>query len=641
MKRIHGLVAACVLCITLSAALATPPVLDRVPDNALITIVVPAPTTMQKNLAALAAAVESPAAVPALDDLLAMAGLGGGIDTSKSMAIVVIGPKELDNPPVAKAAKPEKDADKHEHADGDMDGDEHEHEHAEGDKDAKRTRTRHAVVPADDDAIDWETGMQRTVMLIPLTKYADFLENFGATPAGEGKLDEINIQGEDAFCKPLDGGYAVVGNDRELVRAFTGKGGDATLVSRMSAAGRSLSDSADMVAIVNIDRIRPFAQNAMATLEKEARSRMEMMGQEGLEKNIAVAKWMGETVIRDTQVVVAGWKTGSMGMTMDLVGSFKPDSYLARTFTGAGSSTPILGKLFAGNYLFAGAIDMSSKGTKQFTRDLVSKSDVPGGEPAVKAALAAVESADGQGAVMGFPVGGAFSGILTSTVVYTASKDPGAAMKAWKDSMTAMNGATIQDYTYVTKVVENASKAGDTPLHAWEVKMQSQTGEIPAEMQQAMPMLFGPQGMPAGYIAQGPGGLYTSYAKNSELMAKALNAEKEGSLASDAMIVQAQGMLPKNRMAEAYLGTRGLLDLGLPLLAFTGTAVPMDKIPEKLPPIAASLSAEEGAMHLSMVIPAPVMKIGITLAEAVQEARAQGGQKGTGKPDKGTGQPKF
>ncbi len=640
MKRIHGLVAVSGLCLTLSAALATPPVLDRCPDNALITVVVPAPATMQKNLAALATAVESPAPIPALDDLLAMAGLGGGIDTTKSMAIVIMGPKELDNPPKAKAAEPKKDdANPAEKTDGDKP--DTKADAKDGDKDAKKPRKRAHVDEDAADPIDWETGMQRTVMLVPITKYDEFLANFGAKAAGEGKLDEINIQGEDAFSKPLEGGYAVVGNDKELVQAFTGKSGAAALKSRMSKAGESLSDSADMVAIVNIDRIRPFAQSAMANVEKQARSQMEMMGQEGLEKNLVMARWIGDTILRDTQVVVAGWKTGSMGVTMDMVGSFKPDSYLARTFTGTGNSTPILGKLFAGNYLLAGALDMSSPGAKTMMKDLVGKSDIPGGEPASKAALAAVEAADGQGVVMGFPVGGAFSGILTSTVVYTAAKDPAAAMKSWKDSMAAMNGAKVQDYTYATKITENASKAGETPLHAWEVKMQSESGEIPAEMQQAMPMLFGPQGMPAGYIAQGPGGLYTSYAKNTELMTKALDAAKGENLAADAMIKQVQGMLPKTRMGEVYIGTRGLLDLGLPLLAFTGTTVPMDKIPEKLPPIAASMSAEDGAMHMSMVIPAPVIKTGITLMEAVEEAKAQGGQKGNGKPDKGTGQPKF
>jgi hypothetical protein len=396
-----------------------------------------------------------------------------------------------------------------------------------------------------------------------------------------------------------------------------------------------------MAAIVNIDRLRPFAQKAMAEMEKQARSQMEVMGQEGLEKNLATAKWMGETIVRDTQMIVAGWKTGSMGVSMDFVGAFKPDSYLAKAFTDTGNSSPLLSKLFAGNYLFAGAVSSASPSSKALMKDLVSKTDMPGGEAAAKATLAAVDNADGQAAVVGFPMGGAFSGLLTSTVVYTSAKDPAAALKAWKDAMAAINGAKVQDYTYQAKVTENAAKAGETSLYAWEVKMQSESGEIPAEMQQAMPFLFGPQGMPAGYVAQAPGGLYTSYAKSTELMTKALDAAKGENLGSDAMIKQVQGMLPKNRMAEGYIGTRGLLDIGLPFLAFTGTSIPMDKIPEKLPPIAMAVSGENGAMHLSFVVPAPVIKTGITLMNAVEEAKAQAEQKGNGKPDKGAGQPKF
>jgi hypothetical protein len=70
----------------------------------------------------------------------------------------------------------------------------------------------------------------------------------------------------------------------------------------------------------------------------------------------------------------------------------------------------------------------------------------------------------------------------------------------------------------------------------------------------------------------------------------------------------------------------------------------MDKIPEKLPPIAGAISAESGSVRLSMVIPAPVIKTGITLGEAIQEMKENApgkGGKGEPKPEKGAGQPKF
>ena len=151
MKRVQGLVAVCGLSLALTAAMAVPPVVEKLPENAMISVVIPSPQAMQKNLSALATAVESPMPVMSVDDLLAMSGMGGGIDSSKSMAIVIYGPKDK---PVADAKK-------------DADADE------------------------DDDMAAMQEGLERMVILIPVTKYEDFLGNFGAKPAGDGKVDSF------------------------------------------------------------------------------------------------------------------------------------------------------------------------------------------------------------------------------------------------------------------------------------------------------------------------------------------------------------------------------------------------------------------------------------------------------------------
>ncbi|HVU64002.1 MAG TPA: hypothetical protein VHC70_08495 [Phycisphaerales bacterium] len=647
MKRVHSLAAVCGLSLTLSAAMAAPPVLDRVPDDALITIVIPSPQDMQKNLSALSTAIEAPA-VPSVEDLLAMAGLGGGIDLKRSMAIVVMGPKELDKGAApakkAKDAEGEKKADKESGKDDMGGGKDADAQPANPDKAAAKKHRRH--VETDDSDVDWDAGMQRLVVLVPITKYEDFLSNFGVKPAGQGKVDEfVTNQGEDGYSKPLEDGYAAMGPDKELVQAFTGKSGASPLKSRLGKAGEAVADSSDLIAIVNLDRVRPLATEGLKKMQKEARSQMDMMGEQGMEKNLDMVKWMGDTIVRDTQTLVAGVKTGSMGVTLEVVGAFKAESYLAGVFGEGGNATPILGKLFGGKYLAAGAIDLSSPGARQLMKDIITKVEMPGGEPASKAAMASIENNRGVGAVMGFPEGGAFSGILTATVLYTATKDPQQALKLFKDSLAAMDGAKVGELVYATKYTEPSGKEGDSPFAAWETRMTSEDGQIPAQMQQAMPLMFGPAGVPSGYVAVANDGLYTTYSKNSELMNKSINAPKEGNIGSDALIKQTQGMLPKNRMAEAYLGTRNILDMALPFAAMaTGGGLPMDKIPEKLPPIAGAISAESGSVRLSMVIPAPVIKTGITLGEAIQEMKENApgkGGKGEPKPEKGAGQPKF
>ena len=95
MLRLRGTLAAAGLSLGWMAAavLAAPPVLDRVPDNAMVVIAIPSADAAQKNIQALVTAAELPIpAVPQVADLLAMGGITEGLDTSKSAALVVFAP---------------------------------------------------------------------------------------------------------------------------------------------------------------------------------------------------------------------------------------------------------------------------------------------------------------------------------------------------------------------------------------------------------------------------------------------------------------------------------------------------------------------------------------------------------------------
>ncbi len=624
MKRVQGLVAVCGMTLALSAAMAVPPVVEKLPDNAMISVVIPSPVTLQKNLASLATAVDSPIPMMSVDDLLSMSGMGGGIDTGKSIAIVIYGPK--DKPVDAKKA----------------DKDDKKDAKADPKADAKKD----ADADDEDDMAAMQQGLERMVVLIPVTKYEDFLGNFGAKPAGEGKLDSFATpDGEDAFSKLLGDGYAVMGTDKELVEKFTGKPDAATsLKTRMGKSGEEITDSLDIMAIVNMDRLRPVAEKGIREMEKQAKDQLEAVGQEAQEKNLVVAKWIGETIVRDTQVIVSGFKFGSSGITMEANGAFKGESYLAKVFAGKGNAAALMNKLPSGNYLWAGAMDMNTPGIRTMMKDIISRTELPGGDKAKAAATKTMETTEGMAATIGFPVGGAFAGLLTNTVMFTQSKDPAAALKSFKDNLIAMDGQKMESVTYKTKYIDGASKAGETSIDAWETKFEAADGgEMPAEMAQAMPFMFGPQGSPVGYVAKGQSGVYSTYAKNTELMTKALGAEKGENLSADAMLKQSQAMLPKDRIGEMYIGTKGILDLALPFAAMAGMTVPADKIPEKLPPIAGGLSSKDGSLRFTMVIPAPVIKTGVFLGMEAQKAmEANGGEEpAKAKPDNGAGQPKF
>lgn len=617
MIRLRSLIACSGLSLGLLAmtAQAVPPVLERIPDDAMVAIAIPAPTQLEKNINALATAIDQQLPIPSAKDLLSMGGFTTGVDETKSMAIVILAPKKDAKADAKKADKPKNEA-------GEDIG--------------------------DDDLEAFGAEEDRMIFLVPVTSYADLLKNFSATPAGEGKVDAIEMpSGEAGFARDLGGGYAAIGSKRETVEAFTGKPGANPVKSRMGKAGETLSDASDIVMLFNMDELRPMAQEGIKEAREAAKDQLSQFGQDG-ESQMALANWIGETVVRDTTFGVGGIKISASGVAFDMVGQFKPDSYLAKVFAAKGDSAALLSKLPVGPYLFAGAVDTSAAAMKQLMKDMTSKTSLPGGDEAAKITNAGIANAEGQAGVVGFPMGGALAGLLTATVQYTASKDPAATMADIKNSIKVMDGVTHNGVTFKTSFTEAGTKTAggnEAAFDAWSVMMESDGSNQMAT--QSMAMIFGPQGGPAGYLAKTETGVYRTYAKNSDLMNNALKVGKGVEpLSTDKTLLGVQEQLPKGRMAEAYIGSKSVLDMVLPFAAMAGVPVPADKVPEKLPPIGMAVASDQGAARLTMFMPAQVIKTGAALGESfaeMQEDGMNGGEDAPGERPKneGTGQPRF
>jgi hypothetical protein len=600
MKRVPSLVVCAGLALGLSAAtsVALPPVVERVPDTAVLAVVFPSPDQAHQHLNDLLTAVEAPMqGLPDPKSALQMAGFpADALDTSKSAAVVFFGPADMDK--------------------------------------------------ADLKAMDWAGAEKRMVLILPVTGFDKLVKAFDPEAKDFTGVREITMPDGDAgFTKDIGGGFAVLGPDRTFVEAFGAKGADASFKTRMGKGGEALADASDLVTIVNMDRLRNVAQQGLREAQEQAKAELaNVPGAGDLQKNFELVQWLGETVVRDTQVLVGGVKLGASGVNLDMVGAFKPESYLAKAFSGTPNAGALMSRLPAGPFYLAGALDFSSPGAKAVWRDFMSRTQIPGGEQAKAAALANVDNTDGQAAVVGFPNGGVMSGLLTATVAFTAARNPDAAVKGFRDALMAADGQTAPGVKMTAKYTEGGGKAGDNPVDAWEVRVtpagDEQNGAM--QMQQIMAFMFGPAGAPSGYVAKTEGGFYTTYAKNSELLGKALNAQKGENLAGDAMLKQVQGMLPSSRLAEGYIGTKSILDTITPFMAMGGIAVPVEKIPEKLPPVGAAISSQEGSARFSIMVPAAVIKTGISLGEAAQQTRDQGeAPVGDAPKKRGTGQPKF
>lgn len=595
-------------------AAAMPPVVNRVPDDAMLVVTIPNPATLEKNLGALNAAIESTFPVPSVKDMLAMGGLGAGIDATKSIALVVFAPTAEEMK--AEVAKRKKAADE---------GDEHGHSGHEGD---------------------------HMVTLVPVSNYGEFIASLGGKADAAATSDKVSLpNGISGFAKDIGSGYVVLGQKKETVEGFAGKPGANPLASRVGKPGEKLADESDIVTIINMEQVRPLIPQIVQEMKDGAKEQGEMLGADAAaaEQRIAGAVWLLETMGKDATGMVGGVKFSTAGIAADMNANFVEGSTFAKAFAEGGKPGALLGKLPAQPFLMAGAIDISNPSLKQLFKNVMSRTGSPAGEQGTSTLLANLENSKGMSVIVGFPMGGAIAGLMTSTVSYSEVADPAAAVKAAKDTMLAMDGKKQDNVTYKVTYTDGGAKAGDTPVDVWDMKMSMGEGDENQMAAQGMAFIFGPQGGPAGYIAKSDSGVYTTFSKNADLMSKALAAGsgKGDRLGGEASLKDTADKLPSSRIAEMYIGVKPIMDLTLPFVGMMGIQVPMDKIPAQLPPLGMSISSDQGQARASLFVPAQVLKSSVAIGQSVMEQFDDmgGGAKGNpdagGQPDRKSGQPRF
>lgn len=624
MKRPQTLLAAAGLSLSLAAAAfaAPPAVLDRIPDTAMFAVTLPAPEQAQKNLQALAKSIEFPFPLPEIKDLLASAGATDGVDPSKGMAIVVF-------PHTPKPGEPAKNA-KPDHPEDDADGD------GDGDGDAGKNE-------------------QDAVVLIPFTKYESLLAALNVPIQAEnGPVAAKLPNGDTTYLVKANDAYAAMSPRKDLLESFMAAPSTGKLKAGMGTLGTSLSETHDLLIIANMGVLRPMIPALVAEMKEKAAERAASLGGAGAGvQNLdnPALTWMIDQFGKDAQGITAGLKTGTLGLSLDLAINFPKDSYSGALFAGPGTAGELFAKLPNTPYLLAGAIDVSSPAFKKFVGDVAEKAKAAGGPGSTfPSSLDSLKTGDGHAAVLGFnPATVIGGGIFTNTVSYSKAKDPAAHLASIRDELKAMDGFAVEGFKIASTYTENGAKVGETPVDVWETKMTMAPGRGSGGPN-PMAMLFGPTGGPSGYLVKTDGGVYRTFAKNSDLLTSAFKAAKgENALGSDKVLQQVAEQMPKNRLAEAYVGTKSILDLVVPLTAMFGLQFEAGLIPDSLPPVGAAIAGSDGQAHFNVYIPAPVLKATVGIGIAMQSQLQGAGGEDPDAPDadadapakKPSGQPRF
>lgn len=575
---------ACGLLATMAAA--SPPVLDKVPSNAMAVIATPSVAQLQKNLGSLATAVDSPIPMPGVEDLLAQLGIEKGIDTSKSIAMVILGP-------------------------------------ANGGKNANGKPMNEAELKA---------AMEKNLfVLVPTANYNEFVGNFDVKP-GAG-VDSGKIDGDETYFKNIGGGYAAMSPSKSVLEAFEGKGGNqAAMDASLGKSGKAVADSSDIFIVLNMDVARAFQPMIMDKVKEGMEGNPAGLALEGMGEG-ELGQWV-ETMSKDAQTLIIGMKPDAMGFSVDLAMSFRTGSAMATAFSGTGNTAPLISKLPNQPYFFAGAIDFSSPGLRKLWDDFSKKAAAAGGEAGLAdVPMEQIRNSDGASFLVGAPQGGIMGGMLTSTIGYFRTAKPAEAIESMKKALADLNGKDAGPVKLQTTFESGGAEVDGTAVDSYSIKFSpADDEEADPQVGMATQIIFGAAGGPGGYISKQDNGMLMSLSKNSLLMSAAMKAAKGGeSVGSDKLTAQVSEHLPKNRMFEFYIGVKPIMEAVLPLAAMGGVNLEID-LPPTMPPIGVGMSAGDGAAHLGMYMPAPVLK---TLIGAAMQAQGMGG--GGGDPAGGGG----
>lgn len=465
------------------------------------------------------------------------------------------------------------------------------------------------------------------VVLVPVTDFKAFVTGFEGH--AQGAVTAITIDGSEAFAKDIGGGYALMSDQQALVESFPdAKGQREGHLARAGARGRDIIDRSSLVVLADIQGLKPVLQDGVNMMKEqaEAMSGMAGMGDAGADDEAAdkakesakVFTDMTEAFMRDGRTAVAGISLAGGHVVMHFGAQFKENTPLAGTFAAAGNCAPLLNKLPATPFILAYGMDMSSPEFRKVMTDL-QKLQAEQGMGEINRLMSGVaEGATGGSFIMGFnPMALMGGGLFINSAQYTATKDSATLMGAAKEATLALNGKETEVGTFTTSYEADAVEVSGVKASKATMKITPGADTDPM-VGQMMAMMMGPTQQIETLSAPVEGGIVTALSNNPPLLASAIEAAKSGKgLGADEGVKTVRELLPNNRVMEAFLGTKSILDSVGPFLAMAGVAEEL-KVPASMNPMGFAMTSGEGGMSMTMVIPADNLKAFADIAQQMQ-----------------------
>lgn len=605
MKRIwtnrgpawHALSIATLLTLVLAplhAVAAQAKVLDKVPADAPLVVVLPSLSGLSQKIAMLhdALGLQQPEMANMLGEFKSMTGMTQGLDDTGTLAVVI---------------------------------------------------TDVSVM------VDGAHGPPPVVVLAPVKDYAAFVSNYGGA-AGDAISSLTMPDGQAAFARPIEG-YAVMGSSKQAVEEFQATGDAGSFSKRLGKLdSRSLKGS-DAVILLNFDVLAP------ALLPKLAEARQQMLAEMGGAQNdndtmeLATAflsLYMDgiETVLTGGSTFAAGFDLSERGVGLTSTLAIKADSELSGYFqppAGPGA-TPYLAKLSKQAYIAAMGMDCETINLgaiiERISAKLPQQEQAQGIAALIGPSLELTKPIKGvsvayyQGDQMAM-MGGAM--VKTVSVIHVDNSkiylaDYQAYMQAINNVKIALDnnagpGGEGASISITAAYTPNALQIDDVQVDDYQVQY-----EFPPQMMQQlgpmapMMMMMGATGQ-SGYIAAKDGYVVLTSARDAKLMKQALAAIDHGNGlgVGDSLAQVRADALPDKPSMEWYLSVPGLVNGTVNMFLAMMGQQPLN-VPPDLPPIGAALTIEDGGLYSRTFVPMSVVQFGKDLIDQAQQMQA--GQRG-------------
>lgn len=449
------------------------------------------------------------------------------------------------------------------------------------------------------------------IMLIPVTDFAALSEGMNSNDG----MVEMPMGDEVLYFRDAGGGYAVAGDDADMIKAYDAAGGNLEAHSaRLGKSGGRIADGNDVFIYVSFDAFEDEIAAGMEELEAEG-DMVEMMGGAEAAAGFDAFLTAVQTIVNDGSSFAIGFNFDEeTGLGFDIGLQFKDGSTSASYLQNEGNAHKYFDNVPAMDYFIASAFDLSGAGIQKFIGEyleMIEQFDTTG-MVANMGFDALMNDMKGGIEIMGAS-DNVMGGLFNKSMYYLEVGDGDQFIDATQKMYAGMNEGFAQlkevGVEMNASIDEEPTAINGVDAYGWSFAMDmSGLGDAAGVMGGVDPsmilgMIFGGDGGPGGYMGSAGDGVIATFSKDAEFFSRAADAaDGKNTLAGDKSIAQTAAMLPDNRVWEMYIGADHLANTAGPMLMMFGVLPEFEPI-GALPPLGMGLTADGGGLLLRTVLP--------------------------------------